>query len=176
MRVKYLIIILLFSALACKPKRHKVQEQLVSSEQENMIKLNKIQVQKETEIIDAFVRRRNWKMQMDSTGLWYQVYDKKLDTQKPEEGDWVSIAYKIWLLDGTLCYEVGSEKPKKIHLGYGNIESGADRGIRMMREGEKARFILPPHLAHGLLGDDDKIPARSIILYDIELIKISDKK
>jgi FKBP-type peptidyl-prolyl cis-trans isomerase len=39
-----------------------------------------------------------------------------------------------------------------------------------MRKGEKALFILPPHLAHGLIGDMNKIPPLTTVVYDIELI------
>jgi len=37
----------------------------------------------------------------------------------------------------------------------------------------QARLILPPHLAHGLTGDGNKIPARAIIVYDIKVLKLS---
>jgi FKBP-type peptidyl-prolyl cis-trans isomerase len=43
-----------------------------------------------------------------------------------------------------------------------------------MHVGDKARLILPPHLAHGLLGDENRIPARSIIVYEIELLDITN--
>jgi FKBP-type peptidyl-prolyl cis-trans isomerase len=54
------------------------------------------------------------------------------------------------------------------------VESGLEEGILLLREGDKAKFILPPHLAHGLLGDDNKIPARSIIVYDLELLSLEN--
>jgi FKBP-type peptidyl-prolyl cis-trans isomerase len=42
-----------------------------------------------------------------------------------------------------------------------------------MRVGEKARLVMPSHLAHGLLGDmDNKIPPLSPLIIDIELIAI----
>jgi FKBP-type peptidyl-prolyl cis-trans isomerase len=59
-------------------------------------------------------------------------------------------------------------------LGHSTEESGLEQGILMMQEGDKARFILPPHLAHGLLGDENMIPARSIIVYEVELLDISE--
>jgi FKBP-type peptidyl-prolyl cis-trans isomerase len=33
---------------------------------------------------------------------------------------------------------------------------------------------MPPHLAYGLIGDDNKIPARAIIVYDVEVIDFRD--
>jgi FKBP-type peptidyl-prolyl cis-trans isomerase len=54
------------------------------------------------------------------------------------------------------------------------VESGLEEGILLLQEGDKARFIMPPHLAHGLIGDRDKIPARATIIYDLELVSLSD--
>ena len=42
----------------------------------------------------------------------------------------------------------------------------------MMREGDKAKLIVPSHLAHGLVGDFDKIPPLTPIVVDIQLYKI----
>jgi len=38
--------------------------------------------------------------------------------------------------------------------------------------GDKATFIMPPHLAYGLPGDGNKIPARSVIAYEVILVKV----
>jgi FKBP-type peptidyl-prolyl cis-trans isomerase FkpA len=39
----------------------------------------------------------------------------------------------------------------------------------MMKVGDSAIFVLPPHLAHGLLGDQKKIPRMAIISYQVVL-------
>ena len=54
----------------------------------------------------------------------------------------------------------------------GGVESGLEEGILLMKTGGKAKFILPPHLAYGLPGDGKKIPARAILVYDVELLSI----
>jgi len=42
--------------------------------------------------------------------------------------------------------------------------------------GDKAKLIIPSHLAFGLAGDMDQIPPLSPIVYDIEVLdKISKK-
>ena len=53
-----------------------------------------------------------------------------------------------------------------------NVETGLHEGIKYMKVGEKAKMILPSHLAHGLIGDSKKIPPRSTIVYDIELLDL----
>jgi FKBP-type peptidyl-prolyl cis-trans isomerase FkpA len=33
-------------------------------------------------------------------------------------------------------------------------------------------MILPSHLAHGLLGDDNKIPPKASVIYELELLSL----
>ncbi len=47
------------------------------------------------------------------------------------------------------------------------LEQGLNEGIRMLRPGSEAVFIIPPFLAYGLLGDSKKIPPRSVIVYNL---------
>jgi FKBP-type peptidyl-prolyl cis-trans isomerase len=60
-------------------------------------------------------------------------------------------------------------------VGKGGVESGLEEGILLLHEGDKARFVLAPHLAHGLIGDENRIPPRSIIIYYIELLAVYDR-
>ena len=41
-----------------------------------------------------------------------------------------------------------------------------------MKVGDIAKFILPSHLAFGLLGDEEKIPKRATLVYHVELLTI----
>ena len=40
-----------------------------------------------------------------------------------------------------------------------------------MKEGDKARFVIPSHLAYGMQGDGNKIPGNSPLYYDVTLLK-----
>jgi FKBP-type peptidyl-prolyl cis-trans isomerase FkpA len=112
-------------------------------------------------------------MQTSKTGLWYNIYVHGSGKPALPEKE-ATIKYNLYLLDGTLCYSSDELGVKKFRIGKGSVESGLDEGVSMLKVGDKARFILPPHLAFGLLGDEKKIPKRSIILYDVELINITD--
>ena len=127
----------------------------------------------DAERIESFAKRRNWKMQTTKTGLWYMIYEQG-SGPKTKSGQLALLNYEISLLDGTLCYSSDSLGAKTFAVGHGGVESGLEEGILLLREGDKARLIMPPHRAHGLLGDMNKIPARSIIVYDIELLKLSE--
>jgi FKBP-type peptidyl-prolyl cis-trans isomerase FkpA len=142
-------------------------------ESESLMKVNRYFVEKDAEIIESFVKRRNWQMDITESGLWYMVYEKG-HGPKAAVGKVARIEYRIFLLDGTICYNSERSGPKQFTIGRGGVESGLEEGILMLRTGDKARFILPPHLAYGLVGDENKIPPRSVIVYELEVVDISD--
>ncbi len=173
--LKFISIILLFilSALACRQKSSTSAEKQALSNPENLIKANKILVRKDSVKIAAYVKRRNWEMSETETGLWYMIYENGKGPLA-KKGEVATINYKISLLDGTECYSSDDLGPKIFKIGQGGVESGLEEGILLMHVGDKARFIMPPHLAHGLIGDEKRIPARAIILYEVKLIKLNE--
>ena len=140
---------------------------------DTLIKANRFLLERDKEQIQSYVDRRSWKMQTSESGLWYEIY-KKTNNQKVESGNIIRFNYKIELLDGTLCYSSDSTGAESIKIGHSGKESGLEEGLLMMRTGEKAHFILPPHIAHGLIGNMDRIPNRSTIVYHVEILDIID--
>jgi FKBP-type peptidyl-prolyl cis-trans isomerase len=55
-----------------------------------------------------------------------------------------------------------------------DIESGIHEGIKFMSVGDRAKLIIPSHLAHGLVGDLDKVPPLSTLVVDIHLIVLGE--
>jgi FKBP-type peptidyl-prolyl cis-trans isomerase len=110
-------------------------------------------------------------MEETPTGLWVGISGRGTG-EKAQPGMTAAIKYRLSLLDGTICYDSDSLGLKTFRIGHGGVESGLEEGILLLREGDRATFIMPPHLAHGLPGDGNRIPARSIIMYDVELVKL----
>jgi FKBP-type peptidyl-prolyl cis-trans isomerase FkpA len=137
----------------------------------DLVQINQYLVKKDQQTIANYVARKGWEMKTTKTGLWYMISEHG-NGPLAESGDIAVISYAVYLLDGTLCYSSDSLGMKKFRIGQGNIESGLQEGILLLHQGDKARFILPPHLSHGLLGDSDKIPSRSIIQYDVKLLSV----
>lgn len=170
--VIFLIIIPFFSGCNDGSKKELTRKENLQH-QENLIRANKYLVAKDADRVRAYAKRRNWDLKSTETGLWYMIYEhgKGLSAQS---GKMAVLNYKLWLLDGTLCYTSDSTGPKKFRIGKGGVESGLEEGVLLMKEGDKARFILPPHLAYGIPGDGNKIPKRSIIVYDVTLTNITN--
>jgi len=165
---------MVFLILSCRqaPVEEKAPSLTPGEEKEMLMRVNKFLIQKDIELINSYAVRRGWEMQVTETGLFYEIYEKT-EGDLVEEGMNIRIDYKLSLLDGTICYTSDKDGIKEFLVGKSHEVSGLEQGVELMREGEKARFIIPPHLAYGLLGDEKRIPARSIIVYEVELLKVN---
>jgi FKBP-type peptidyl-prolyl cis-trans isomerase FkpA len=163
----------LFLSASCANNDQKLNDKTTPNKQELLFRVNKYLVKKDADAINGFVKRHGWSMQQTQSGLWYEILDKG-NGIRANNGKIASFSYKLWLLDGTLCYSSDSLGNKSFRIGKGGVEPGLEEGILLLNEGAKARFIMPPHLAYGLMGDENKIPARSTIIYELNLLKLSD--
>lgn len=167
------ILIFLLILVSCNQDKKVNKKPSVNIKKEDIEEINKHLINKDNEVIESFINRRGWNMETTESGLWYMIYQEG-NGEKIKKGDYTSIDYKVWLIDGTLCYTSDSLGLKQFTVGQGGVESGLEEGILMLKKGSKARFIMPPHLAHGLIGDENRIPARAIIIYDIEVLSIEE--
>ena len=60
----------------------------------------------------------------------------------------------------------------KFVLGGGEVIKGWDKGVVGMKEGEKARLIVPPKLGYGKRGSGKEIPPDSTLCFEVTLNKI----
>ncbi|MBI4645865.1 MAG: FKBP-type peptidyl-prolyl cis-trans isomerase [Bacteroidia bacterium] len=170
----FLLLLPFFNIISgCGNKHHQLSKKEIEQYKEPLVQVNKYLTKKDEELIKGYVERRKWKMDVTERGIYYMIYEHGSGA-KAEAGKIVTINFDIRLLDGTLCYSSDSIGPKSFKIAKSDVISGLDEGILLLREGDKARFIIPPFLAYGLLGDGDKVPMRSIVVYDVELIKITD--
>jgi FKBP-type peptidyl-prolyl cis-trans isomerase FkpA len=160
--------------LICGCKRHQeytYSEKEYRQTERALVGANRLLLKKDKEKIMAYISQHKLDMKESETGLWYRI-DKRGHGKTASNGQQISLKYKVSLLDGTLCYSSDSLGPKKFTVGRGGVESGLEEGVSMLREGDRALFIMPPHLAEGLPGDGDKIPAHSVIIYEVEVLKL----
>jgi FKBP-type peptidyl-prolyl cis-trans isomerase len=166
-----LILLLLFTG--CHKKDKQVTDEEYRRTREALVGANRLLVKRDNEIITAFVRRNSWNMKQTPSGLWYMILHEG-GGSPARTGDMITLAYKLKLLDGTLCYTSDSLGPKHFRIGQGGVESGLEEGILLLKKGDSARLILPPHLAHGLTGDGNRIPPRSVIVYEIDIMNLEE--
>lgn len=164
----FITIIVLISLLSCKQEKKKPTFTEFMKIKSELVTVNKALVIKIADSIKTVSDQKHWGLQSTQTGLWYKIYHVgKGDSAHINQV--VTVSYKLRLFDGKLCYSTDTTGPKSFILGRSGMENGLEEGLRMLRVGDSARFVLPPHLAHGLLGDQKKIPKLAIIIYDITL-------
>ena len=154
-----------------KPKQQQVIVNY-SKLKEDIIAVNKPAVVMENDEINAYVKAHNYDMRITGTGLRYMFLKENTKEKKIESGNRIKVNYKVSLLDGTLCYTSDTKGPKEFMVGADNVESGIHEGVQFMHLHDKAIFILPAHLAFGLIGDRDKIPPKVAVVYIVEVISV----
>jgi FKBP-type peptidyl-prolyl cis-trans isomerase len=169
--LNYVAFFLFITLLSCGGKS-KEPNISVKQAKNRLQDVNKALVERDRELIESYIERNRLDgVESNGAGLYYKIWG---NSSEPliVNGNIVSIEYRVTLLDGTLCYSSDNSRPKEFTVGYGRVEAGLEMAMVLMRKGQSAKLILPPHLAHGLLGDNNLIPPRSIIVYDVHVINV----
>ena len=92
----------------------------------------------------------------------------------PDSGRVALLNYRGSFLNGR-CFDFFYEsQPFEYMVGQEEqLIKGLETGVRRMREGEKAKFIIPSHLAFGSSGSSTEIvPPFTTVIYEVELLKV----
>lgn len=163
------LILLSIVLFACHKNKNEHKDINWPEVNKKLINVNKYLVAEDSERIAAYILRQGWDMVVTKSGFWY-LFTERGTGDSVKKDDIVSLAYKVELLDGTECYNSDSLGLLKFKVGMGGVISGLERAVLMMRQGDKAIFIFPPILAYGLVGDGDRVPPRTILVYHIEVV------
>ena len=106
------------------------------------------------------------------SGLRYQIIQNGNGIQA-EKGNTVSVHYKGQLPDGTVFdSSYKRNQPIDFPLGMGQVISGWDEGIQLLKVGDKARFVIPSDLGYGSRGAGGVIPPDATLIFDVELMDV----
>ncbi|MCI1753905.1 MAG: FKBP-type peptidyl-prolyl cis-trans isomerase [Flavobacteriales bacterium] len=132
---------------------------------------NKDMAAREEQDIRDWLGRQEAGMNTSGTGLrWKLVHDVPGDTAR--SGQLAVLNYAVFLLNGDTCYSSAQDGPASFRIEHADVESGLQEGIQHLSVGDSAVLVIPSALAFGLLGDRDKIPMRSTIIYHVGLIAL----
>lgn len=169
--ISLLLFTLLLLIQSCKAPVQERAEVVEDHVGRTFIETNMYIRERHREHIMAFINRAGWEMTETSTGMWYMVLERG-DGPLVERNKLVSYAFETRLITGKICYSADTSDPKKTVTGKGGVEAGLEEGLLLLREGSRARFIIPPYLAHGNFGDGDKIPGSSILLTEVDILEV----
>lgn len=170
MRKFAILLFVACSLIACKSKQ--VEEDFEWNN-DLSTQYNKLNAQEEEVDIKLFLARKpDWKMIQTGSGLRYYIFEKK-DGPVAKIGDHVEVQFKVELLDGEVVDETPADEVVEFVVDRAQIETGVQEAVKYMREGEKAKLIIPSHLGHGVVGDLSKIPPLSVLVIEIYLHRIN---
>ncbi|AEA45860.1 FKBP-type peptidyl-prolyl cis-trans isomerase [Fluviicola taffensis] len=118
---------------------------------------------------ENYAKKNQWKYEVLDGGLILEVLKKGTGTEKIQAGSMVSISYKGTLTNGKKFDVTEPGKPFEANLK--GLIGGFQIGLLNQVSGTKLRLVIPPHLGYG---DDplDKIPANSILIFEITIEKV----
>lgn len=171
MRILLISILSLFM-LSCNSKEeipHNVPQEVEISNEES-IRINQFWVRDESFQINQYVERHGWDAITTESGIRYYIYENG-DGKKVEKGMLVTLDFDIKLMSSDTSVLYSSENGAESFLvEMDNVESGLHEALKYLHVGDKAIVILPHFAAHGLLGDMNKIPPLSTVVYDIDVL------
>ncbi|KAF9431939.1 Peptidyl-prolyl cis-trans isomerase fpr2 [Entomortierella beljakovae] len=94
-----------------------------------------------------------------------------------KSGDKVSMHYTGTLHKNNKKFDssLDRKRPLDFTLGIGQVIKGWDQGLIDMCVGEKRKLTIPSKLAYGSRSMGASIPANSVLVFEVELMKINGK-
>lgn len=127
--------------------------------------------------LQEYFSKNHIKASKTASGLYY-VISKKGSGDNAKAGQTVSVNYIGKFLDGKVFDANVNEKgepvngrdPLNFTVGVGQVIKGWDEGLQLLNPGTKGTLYIPSSLGYGAV-DRGPIPANSILVFDVELLK-----
>jgi len=120
-------------------------------------------------VIADYVASEGLNITTTASGLRYEFQEEGTG-DLPVSNSIMSITFTGKLTDGSIF--AAATTPVEAYIT--NQIAGLQEGLRLMRSGSKATFIMPPDIALGEIALED-IPANSVVIYEIEVDAIDNR-
>ncbi len=106
-----------------------------------------------------------------ASGLQYEVLKSVESGPQPTLSSTVNTHYHGMLIDGTV-FDSSVERGEPISFPLGNVITGWQEALQLMKVGEKFRVYLPYNLAYGERSAGPTIQPYSALIFEVELLGI----
>lgn len=133
---------------------------------------NKKLVAGEEDKIDSIIKSKpSEKYLASSKGYWYTYISQNTkDTLRPKKGDIAYFDYEISDLDGNVIYTELELRPQEYYVDKEqSTMMGLRHGIKLMKKGEKVKFLFPSHMGYGYRGDHRRIGSNQPLICVVTL-------
>ncbi len=105
------------------------------------------------------------------SGLRYQITAAGTGTEKPRNGQAVTVHYTGKLLDGTK-FDSSHDRGNPARFTIGQLIGGVNEALLDMVQGEQRTVIIPPELGYGSRGVPGVIPPDSFLIFELEMVSL----
>lgn len=106
-----------------------------------------------------------------ASGLQYEVI-KEGNGAMPTATDKVKVHYHGTTISGDV-FDSSVDRGEPIEFGLNQVIKGWTEGVQLMKVGSKYKFYIHPSMAYGAQSPSPKIPAQSMLIFEVELLGIS---
>jgi FKBP-type peptidyl-prolyl cis-trans isomerase FkpA len=104
------------------------------------------------------------------SGLQFELISEGSGSM-PGIADTVLVHYRGSDINGNV-FDSTYEQGEPMEIPLDRVIPGWSEGLRMMREGSRARLYIPPDLAYGERGASGLIAPYAVVIFDVELLEI----
>lgn len=157
--------------MACGGDGRVPTQQRTMPSADDMLKENRDAIKLEDHDIDLFAKRIGLALTPTGRGVRYHLL-RDVEGPNAMTGQWATVNYRLELINGDSAYATAPGKPESFLIDRDNVESGLHEAIQYLSPGDSALVVIPSYRAHGLIGDQDRIPMRSTVVYRIGLVSV----
>ncbi len=124
--------------------------------------------------IQKFLSDSSLTAERSPLGMYYIKTLQNPSGRQPQTGNQVYVHYEGRRLTDNFLFDQSSRAgndPLVFALNSGSVITGFNEGVSLLREGERAKLLIPSSLAYGYQRSNT-IPAYSALKFDVELVKV----
>ena len=130
---------------------------------EHMINANRVVIQSENTQIEQYLQRRKWNTSPLPCGASCMI-DNPGQGPLVNPDDTVVVQYRLEALDGSAFY---TRQRDTLVVGRRHATVALDDLLQQMHYGGQAWLVAPSNSAYGVVGDGDRVPSRTVIVYHV---------
>ena len=159
----YLLLVLFLASCGDRTPIIELEDDNSTRYKENMINANRVVIQSEATQIESYIQRHGMEADALPCGALYHEY-KHGNGSIINPDDTVVVSYRLEALDGTPFY---THQTDTLTVGRRQVTLALDDLLQQLTYGSQAWLIAPSNTAYGVAGDGDRVPSRTVIVYNI---------
>lgn len=168
-RLSFFILVIISSITfySCKKTAPQLPSNKVyetNNDKQNLLAINTELASREDSILAVYINKTDKSFKKNELGFWYKI-TTTTNGRYFKDRDLCSFHYNLKLLNGKPIIN----ESKEFTIGKKEVIVGIEEGIKILRKGEIATFIIPWYLGYGMLGLENKVPPYTSLICEVEI-------